>query len=291
MFHFKRAIRDIRQNRFLNIVTTVTIAMSILVVSAFALLFMNVNALMNAWKNNVRIMAYLMPGTPTDEISALKKDLQEIYGIQAVRFISKQAALIQMKSQLRHQSSLLDDLRENPLPDAFELQLGSTLKHWERIEKIADQVGLLPKVAEVEYGQQWLGRFVYVYHMFRIAGYAFGILFFMAAVFFVANTIRLVIYSRRDEVEIMRLVGASDRFIKIPFYFIGIIQGAVGGILGLVALLIVFSLISTNIEQSFFADFYQIQFLQFNIMLAILAGSGFVGWLGSYISLKQFLKQ
>ena len=291
MIHLKRAIRDIRQNRFLNIVTTITIALSILVVSAFTLLFINVNALMSAWKNNVRIMAYLMPAIPADEISSLRNKMQAMYGIKSVRFISKTAALSQMKRQMRHQSSLLDDLRENPLPDAFELQLVPSLKHWERIEKIADQVRLMPKVEEIEYGQQWLGRFIYVYHMFRIAGYAFGVLFFMAAVFFVANTIRLVIYSRRDEVEIMRLVGASDRFIKTPFYFIGVIQGAIGGIVGLAALLIVFVLISTNIEQSFFADFYQLQFLQINIVLSIIIGSVFVGWLGSYISLKQFLKQ
>ena len=117
-----------------------------------------------------------------------------------------------------------------------------------------------------------------------------GALFFMAAIFIVANTIRLVIYSRREEVEIMRLVGATDNFIKIPFYFEGLIQGALGAIMGLGILYFSFFLIVTNVEQEFLPGIFQLKFIPSAILCEILLGSMLVGWLGCYISLKQFLK-
>jgi cell division transport system permease protein len=106
----------------------------------------------------------------------------------------------------------------------------------------------------------------------------------------VANTIRLVIYSRREEVEIMRLVGATDSFIKIPFYVEGIIQGALGAMFGLVMLYIAFVFVSSNIDKGFFPGLFRFHFLSPTIFLAILVVSMLVGWLGCYISLKQYLK-
>ncbi len=123
-----------------------------------------------------------------------------------------------------------------------------------------------------------------------MAGYAMGTLFFVAAIFIVANTIRLVIYSRREEVEIMRLVGATDSFIKIPFYIVGLIQGALGAAIGTGLLYLLFSLMSVNVEQEFLPELFRLKFIPPSILGAILIGSMLVGWLGCYISLKQFLK-
>ncbi len=287
----KRAIQDIRQNRFLNTVTIITIALSILIVSAFALFYINTSDLMNAWKKGVRIMAYLKPGVSQTEIPGLKKKIQTIYGVRDTRFISKQEALNQLKAQMKRQSSLLENLKENPLPDAFEIRMIASFQSWERVEALSDKIESFPQVDEVEYGQKWLERFTNIFKLFRLAGYALGGLFFMAAIFFVANTIRLVLYSRREEVEIMRLVGAADSFIKTPFYIEGIIQGALGGIIGLAALFITFLLISSNVKQDFTAGLFQIRFLPPHVFIAIILSSMLVGWLGCYLSLKQYLKE
>jgi cell division transport system permease protein len=288
--YLKRAIQDIRHNRFLNVVTIITIALSILIVSSFALFFINTKDLMRAWKEGVRIMVYLLPSTPESEIPALQKRIAGIYGIDEVRFIPKADALKQLKTQMKRHSSLLEDLKENPLPDAFEVRLVATSQNWQRIEKLALEIENLPQIEEVEYGQRWLGRFTNIVNLFTLAGYGLGALFFMAAVFFVANTIRLVLYSRRDEVEIMRLVGAEDRFIKTPFYIEGIIQGAVGGIIGLGALFIAFTIISSNVSQDITTGMFQIRFLPSLILVTIVISSMIVGWLGCFVSLKQFLK-
>ena len=287
---YKKAIQDIKANRLLNSISIITIALSILIVSAFTLFFINACDIMNAWKQGIRIMAYLEPNASEGNLPDLKKKILGLYGVQDVRFISKQEALEQLQNQMKRQSSLLENLKENPLPDAFEVRMIASSHQVEKIELLATQIESLPFIADVEYGQAWLGRFNNIFNLFRLTGYAIGGLFFMAAVFIVANTIRLVFYSRREEVEIMRLVGATDGFIKAPFYMEGLILGASGGILGLGALFVAFMVISLNVEQDLSLGLLNIRFFSPWALWGILLGSMFVGWLGCYLSLKQFLK-
>ena len=290
LLYLQRAIKDIRQNSFLNLVTIITIALSILIVSAFALFFINTNDIVNSWKEGVRILVYLKGDTPAAEIPKLQKMIAGLHGVRDVRYIQKDEAFNNLKKQLSHQASLLENLKQNPLPDAFEIRLTPESQNWKKVEKLARQLHNLSEIDEVEYGQAWLGRFTYIFNLFRLAGYALGALFFMAAVFFVANTIRLVLYSRREEIEIMRLVGAEDRFIKTPFYIEGIIQGALGGLVGLVSCLFLYLIISSNVQPALTAGLFNIRFLPPKMVIAMTVTSMLVGWLGCFVSLKQFFK-
>ncbi len=290
MLFFKRAIADILKNRFLNFVTVITISLAILIASTFILFFVNTGEIIYSWKKGLRIMAYLKPDIPVADLKNSMATIQAFDGVQAVRFISKQEALSRLKSQMKHQASLFENLVENPLPDSFEIRMMVSADSWQKIEALAARIASLDPVDEVEYGRQWVGRFIRIIALFRLAGYATGTLFLLAAVFIVANTIRLVIYSRRQEVEIMRLVGATDRFIKMPFYIEGIIQGALGAAIGLVMLFISFYLISQGVEQALFPGLFQFRFLSPTMMAAVLLGSMMIGWLGCYLALKQFLK-
>jgi len=287
---YKRAIKDIRENGFLNAVTIITIALSILIVSVFALFFINTNDLINHWKKGIRIIVYLKTNTSEARIPDIKKKFEEMYGVSEAVFISKEEALERLKRQIKSQISLLEDLKENPLPDAFEVRMIPSSQSWEKIETLSDKIGSLPYVDDVEYGQKWLGRFTNIVNLFRLTGYGVGGLFFMAAIFIVANTIRLVLYSRREEIEIMRLIGAADSFIKIPFYIQGLIQGVLGGIIGLGILFVTFMIIASNVQQGFLPGSFQIRFLPPAAFLSIVISSMLVGWLGCYLSLKQFLK-
>ncbi len=290
ILHCKRAIQDILDNRFLNLVTIITIAISILIVSAFALFFVNASDIINSWKKGMRIMAYLKPDTTDINIAEIKLKIKGMYGVRDVTFISKNEALDHLKKQMRRQSSLLDNLKENPLPAAFEIRMITSSENQDKIEALATRLESLPIVDEVEYGQRWLGRFTNFFNLFKLTGYALGSLFFMATVFIIANTIRLVLYSRREEIEIMRLVGATNRFIKAPFYLQGIIQGALGGFIGLSVLFFIFIFISSNIEQDLYSGLLTIRFLSLWAFCGIIFCSMFIGWLGCYVSLKQFLK-
>jgi cell division transport system permease protein len=290
MIYYLRAIRDIRNNKFLNAVTVVTIALSIMIVSAFLLFFINANQLVNSWKKGIRVMAYLQPDMTALEISALKQQITGMAGVEEVRYISKQDALQLLRAHLKRQSSLLSDLKTNPLPDTFEIRLLPSARNDKKVEQLAVEIENLSTVDDVEYGQEWVGRLSYIVRLFRLTAFAMGGLFFMASVFIVANTIRLVLYSRHAEIDIMRLVGASDRFITAPFYIEGLILGALGGLCGILTLLVTFAIITARFEGGFALGLMEIQFLPFGQVVAIIGCSMLIGWLGCYLSLKQFLK-
>ena len=287
---FKRALEDFRKNRLLNIITLLTISLSILIVSTFILFFINTSEMMNFWKKGLRVMAYLKPDFPPEQRTAVWGQIKAMPGVKNVRFISKEMALRQLKSRMKRQASLFENLEKNPLPDAFEIQLNPKSQNWDNAEVLATQIDALEAIDEVEYGQRYLGRFTQIFNLFKLAGYTMCGISFVAAVFIVANTIRLVIYSRRDEIEIMRLVGAAEHFIKIPFYFQGLMQGAAGAGIGLAILFGAYWLMASNIEQGAFAGLFNIRFLSPLVAGLIVLTSMLVGWFGSYLSLKQYLK-
>ena len=154
-----RAVQDIKDNGFLSAVTIITIALSILIVSAFALFFTNANNIMNCWEKGVKIMAYLKPGISQKNFPDIKRKIQEIYGVQDVTFISKEKAFKKLKEQMKRQSSILMNLNKNPLPDAFEISMIASSQHGEKVDKIATKIESLPSIEDVEYGQKWLELF------------------------------------------------------------------------------------------------------------------------------------
>lgn len=287
---YKKALQDIWSNKFLNTITVMTIALSILILSSFVLFFINASDIMTEWKKGIRIMAYLGTEVPKEKYPEIKQEIIGLYGVQDVRFISKTEAFELLKEQMKRQSSILDDLRENPLPDAFEIRMNELSQDINKVEDLARRIEAIASIEDVEYGQSWVGRFAHVFNLFRFAGYAMGGLFFMAVVFIMANTVRLVLYSRREEVEIMKLVGATDHFINAPFYIECLILGALGGLIGLGALFVLYVIISSNMEQDFSSGLIIIRFLSPCMFSGILIGSSLVGCIGCYLSLKQFQK-
>jgi cell division transport system permease protein len=287
---YRRAIKDIQENRFLTAITVVTIALSILIASAFALFFVNAGDVLNLWQKGIRMMVYLKPNISEAERLDIKFRLQGIAGVQEALYISKDEAMNRLKSQMQHHSALLENLKENPLPEAFEISLQPSTHNSEGLRFLAERLQSLTGVAEVEYGQQWIQRFSNIINLFSIAGYAIGALFFMATLFIVANTIRLVLYSRRDEIEIMRLVGATDRFIKIPFYLEGMIQGGAGTVIGLGLLYAGYFTLSTHFEPTIASGMLGLRFFSAGVCAVVVLGGMLIGWLGCWVSLKQFLK-
>ena len=285
-----KALADIRSNRFLNFITIITISLSILSVSVFMLFFENASRVIEVWNQGGRAMIYLEKEFSYEMLPRLTKTIRGLGEIEEMIFIPKDQALDKLKKEMTARTDFFKTLKTNPLPDAIEIKMkfhGS----FEQIQGFARQIESLPMVENVEYGQGWLGKFLNIFNLFKMTGYAMCGIFLLIALFITANTVRLAFYSRRLEVEIMRLVGATEGFIKTPFYVEGLFQGFIGGVLGLVILLIGYLTISSGIAENLAAYVYtDIQFLSAKAILLILFSSTFLGWFGCYLSLKQILK-
>jgi len=291
MTHFvKKALADIRSNRFLNFITIMTISLSILIVSVFLLFFENASRVIESWNQGGRVIIYLNNDFTQDMLPGLKAQINTLTQTDTMTYISKAQALDKLKKDMSSQSTFLNTLKNNPLPDALEIRLKS-YNSFEKVQKIAKNIKAIKIVEDVEYGQGWLGRFLKIFNLFKITGYAMCSLFFLIALFITSNTVRLAFYSRKLEIEIMRLVGATETFIKAPFYVEGLLQGFFGGIIGLAILLISYLTISSGITQNLASYiFFDIRFLSVQMIALIVFGSTFLGWFGCYISLKQILK-
>lgn len=283
-----RAFKDMWANRFLNAITVVTVALSILIVGAFALFFVNASAVLSLWTKEIRIMAYLETDMTPEAVDRLGTEMAGMPGVGEVRFVSKEQAMERLREGMAEGSALLDSLEENPLPDAYEVHMAEAFRNRQRFESLARGIAGMAGVSEVEYGREWLNRFVRIVDLFRLAGLAMGGLFFLAAAFIVANTVRLVLYSRRDEIDILRLMGGSEGFIRGPFYMQGLLQGALGGAAGMGMLFGGFRFVADKMAEG--GGFLPVQFLPDEMILGILLGSMGVGWIGSYISLRQVLR-
>ncbi len=289
--YLKKAVSDIRSNKFLNIITIVTISLCIFVVSAFALFFNNTCRIIKSREKGVKIIAFLKPQFNIKMLPQLEFKINTTGKVRDIIFISKNDALKRLKKDMDSRSTFLNSLKKNPLPDAVKITVKNSVNKWDTIEAFAAQLKKIPMVDDVEYGEKWLGKFLSVVNLFKITGYAVSVIFFMIAVFITANTIRLAFYSRKEEVEIMRLVGATDKFIITPFYIEGVLLGLAGGIAGLAILFLLFILLSSGIEKNIsLYMLFNIKFLSVKYIAIIIACSAFSGWIGCYLSLKQFLK-
>ena len=288
---FNRALKDIAQNRFLNAVTIFTITLAVIIAGAFGLFFHNVNNIFVDWQQGIRMMVYLENGLDDAQRLDIKFRIKTIAGVEDARFIPRAEALTTLKTQLKKQAGVLDHLRENPLPDAFELTFRPAAHEGEgHLERIAAEIEALPAVSQVLYAQQWLQRFSTIFNLFKLVGYGLGGIFSMAAVLIVANTIRLMVYNRREEIEIMRLVGAADGFIKAPFYLCAMLQGALGSLVGLAVLLGIYGGIAAQIKQSLYGSLPPLNFFPWYWSTGIVAAGMAVGALGCLVSMKQYLK-
>lgn len=285
----RRAFSDFFHHKYLHGICVATIALSVFIISAFGLFLINAGEVMDAWQRGVRVIAYLRTGIPAQEREALIETIRKYPEVGGVDYISAKAGLEWLKSEIGHQSTLLEGLSENPIPDSLEVSLKNGLRGTAPIDALAARVGALPPVAEVEYAQHWLHRFNGIYELFRLTGLVLIGLIFAAIMMIVANTIRLILYSRSQEIRITRIIGASEGFIKFPLYIEGSLLGFFGGAIGLLMLFGAYSATVPRLSPAGLLPFYQIRFIPADLTGLILLTSMLVGWLGCYFSIRRFL--
>ena len=287
--HMQRTLKDFTAHAFLHGITVLTISLTILIAGALLLVVENGTAVISSWKSGVTVMVYLHDGISSSEVEATGRSLETMGGVKGATFISRDEALTDLMESMAGQRSLFDDLGENPLPDAYEVEVSPEAAEWSRVEVMAASMVKLSAVDEVEYGRSWLARVSRLLGLVELTGGALALLFFIVALFIVYNTVRLALYSRRDEIEIMQLVGATGNFIKMPLYLAGIIEGGLGALIALMALFGAYLLFVSKVGGG--VDDFVPSFLSIGAMGVVFLYGIFVGWFGCFLSLREFMQE
>ena len=289
-YYIKHALVNILTNRMINAITIGTITISLLLVASFMLFFNNLNNWMVEWGKSLSMSVYLEDGIDSKTKDAIEEAIRGLPGAELRGFVSKEEAESDLRRALGDQAGLLDGLKKNPLPASFEIIFREGSRGSIDPKEIKQRLETLQGVDEVQYSEQWIERLEGLLYMLKTTGLAVGALLCLAVLFIVTNTIKLTIYARRDEIEIFKLVGATDRFVKIPFLIEGLIHGILGGLLALGILFLIYALISMKTIQVFGLPVLTITFLPTNHMLLILLMGFVLGLAGSFIAIGRFFK-
>lgn len=286
-----RALTNIRQNVFVNVVTIGTITLALLIVSLFLLVFVNLENSAENWSERIQVTVYFDHELTNQEQAAFKSKISALRGTSRLAYVSREEALKRFKGRLRGQETLLEGVRPEILPTSLEISLKTSQRDSAGVESYVTQLKKIPGITEVQYGEEWVRRFNSFLTFMRLLGALLAGFLIVAVVFIVSNTIKLTIYARRDELEIMSLVGATRFFIKAPFLVEGIIQGGAGALLSIVLLFGFYEVFLHNAAS--FLTFNPVTaglaFLPFEYITAIVAAGIVLGFLGSLTSLKRFI--
>ncbi len=287
-----RALRNMRQWPFLCTASILTMAVALATVASFFLVVVNIEQLAQRWTKEIQIVAYLDKPVPAAQIAAITRQLKDLPEVEAVEYVSPRQAMERFKQRLHNDTSLLEGVSDDLLPASFELGLKASFRNQQGVEAVSEKVDNLLDLDEVRYGQNWLERFNSFVRMLHFVGVVLGAFLLLAALFIVSNTIKLTLFARRDELEIMSLVGATMPFIKVPFVLEGAVQGLIGGFLSLIFLLFSFHFIIAHGLASFWltpADF-ELLFLTGSQQLLLIFAGVVLGVLGSFASLRRFVR-
>lgn len=290
-YFVERAFMNIRQNMLVNILTVGTIALAFLILSLSLLIYVNLERVTESWSDRVQVTAYFDRDLTATEIAAISKKIRAISGTADVSYVSREEAMRRFYARLKGQESVLEGVTPEILPSSLEIRLAGDSRDSDSVTAYVSRLKQIPEIQEVQYGEEWVKRFNDFMTLLRLSGALVGGFIVIAVVFIVANTIKLTIYSRKDELELMGLVGATRLFIKVPFLIEGMVQGVGGAALALLILsgLYLAFLHNADILFSFSSVGSGLVFLPLPYLAAILLGGAALGFLGSLASLKRFI--
>lgn len=282
------ALRSLRENAGTTVLTSFTLAFSLAIFSLFIFVITNLNGVVEGWGEKTQLIVYVKDAS-VGQADSIRQALAAIPGVKSAEFVSKEKALAQLKEELKGHEGILDGVDANPLPASFEVRVREEFKQPEQIAGIAGSIKALDWAEEVQYSREWVEKLSAFIRFIQLAAAATGIFLGAATLFIISNTIRLGVYARKDEIEIMKLVGASDMYVKAPFVLEGLLQGLFGGLLAMFILALGRYAVLSEIP-SYLRFAVEMPFST-ALFLAFLTGAGMLmGVAGSLISMNRFLK-
>jgi len=292
------SVQNFRRNWVMSLGAVITIYLSLLLVGVFLATSFVVSSVVQSVESKVTIQIFIKDGAATSDVNALQQWLVSNQLVQGVQYTSKEKALEKFKQDMKQSPEIVNQLEGNPLPASLDV----TLKDPRQVQAMVDQIKsnqLFLKVADrpdnpeesLKYGQQVVKQLFAFTQVVRWIEVAFVLMLAAVSLIFINNTIRLAIYARRKEIGIMRLVGASNWFIRTPFLLEGVFQALIGAALAILTIIGLQAAIMPRLSQA-------LPFLPVNVsgdataqiaLILILAGV-FIGLLGSGFALRRYLK-
>jgi len=287
-YFLKQALVSMKNHRVVYLIGLGTMVVSLLIPISFSVAFTNLNAWIQEWGRGLSFSVYLAEEVNESKTHAIASHIRALPGAEITEFISKERAWTELKRTLGSQAGLLEGLPENPLPASFEVLFKDSPAEEANPQKIKRMLENIEGVEEVQYSEEWVNRFEGILSLLGVVGLVAVGLLSMAVLFIVANTTKLAIYARREEIEILKLVGATDWFVKTPFLLEGLIQGVLSGLVALLVLYSGYLFLSARKVQFLGMPVMDFVFMPKEHVLSILALSVILGLLGSLIALSRF---
>lgn len=289
-YMLREAWANMRTNRMTTMVAILTTAFTLACVGIFLLLYVNLRAAAGWLQDDIKIMVYLDDRLSSEAVADVEQQLRGDRAVASALFISKEKALGEFKAQFPSESHLLDGLGQNPLPASFVVALSPAFRSPDAVKRWAERVGKLAGVAKVDYNQDWIDALATVIRAIELVAIGIGLILSAAAVTIIANTIRLTLFARRDEIAILRLIGATSTFIRIPYLLEGAVLGAMGSALSLAMLKILYELFRQQMKTAGRLGGLDnmIAFFPLSVCVALIAVGMGLGFAGSFVSLRRF---
>ena len=288
---FQATITNVRANMQTFLISVVTIAISIGILGVFLIIFFNLNGFLASWNKQVQLIVYL-----EDKISPAQKNNLEVMfkensRVQSTEEVTKDKAWQDFRQIQIEKSGLEFDLGFNPLPSSYKLRFKLSDDRLTHISKFAEIVKGKAGVESVDYGKIWIARYEKFMVFCRVFLMATGALLSFGLILIISNTIRLSIYSRQDEIELMLLIGATPGFVKIPFLLEGFLQGLCGSILSLGLIGVTYYYLKSEFQVYIdsIARGVDFQFISQPFLFSLVGLSVLIGLVASYISTYQYI--
>lgn len=283
-YAFEEAIQSLWRGRQSGLLSTATIALALFVLGAFLIVTANLERLAAEWSSAAEMSVYLKDEVTPAERTAIERLLAPSDDVAAREYVSKSEALVRFRQTFSDLSPAMDTLGDNPLPASYEVRLRTGASA--SVDRLGTTLREMPGVADVRYDRQWLARLVSAVSVVRGAGLVLGSLLTIAAALTVANVVRLALFARRDELDIMQLVGAPQAYIRGPFVMEGVLHGGIGALVAVSTLAVTFFALRGRylLPLASAINLSAVRFLPVELCLLLIVGGMAVGCLGGLVA-------
>ncbi|HSM17431.1 MAG TPA: permease-like cell division protein FtsX [Gemmatimonadales bacterium] len=282
---FREALLAFRRAPLLSTLSITTIAFSLFAVGLFGLVAINMRQALRGLESRVEIVAFILHGTPLETITLAADDISKFPEVFAVGYVNEDSALAQAQAELEEFKDAYRDLEINPLPASLEIRLKEGHRDAATVAAVAERLQGFGFIDDVRFGREWIERLDRLRNVAGLVGLIIGLAFAAVAVIIIGTTIRMTVLQRAREIAIMRLVGATNGFIRGPFLLEGAIKGLLGGLLSIVFIYAGYVLFGRNTPMLSGLIFFEPPQLLLGILFGVALGLG-----GSLVSVGRHLR-